>query len=69
MQHAVIYNSRCTFPRDSVLLDFCYVSITALCYVKAPAESWDESAAKYHIQKLLSHNESTGFEVIKSLIV
>lgn len=36
---------------------------------KAPAESWDEPAAKYRIKKLLFHNESTGFEVIKSLIV
>lgn len=34
----------------------------------APAESWDESAAKFYINTLLSHNESTGFEVIKSLI-
>lgn len=56
------------FPEIQCCLIFA-VSITALCYVKAPAESWNESAAKYHIQKLLSHNESTGFEVIKSLIV
>lgn len=36
---------------------------------KAPAESLDESAAKYPVKKILSHNESTGFEVIKFLIV
>ena len=44
----------------------CLSHNIALC--KAPAESWDESAAKYCIKKLLCHNESTDFEVIKSLI-
>lgn len=44
-------------------LNPCIMLCTAL------AESWDESAAKFHINTLLSRNESTGFEAIKSLIV
>jgi len=34
MQHVVIYNSGCIFPRDSMLHDLCCVSVTTLRYVR-----------------------------------
>lgn len=68
-QCVVIYNCGCIFSQGFSAAWYMLCLSLSIMISKMPAESWDESAAKYCIKKLLSHNESTGFEVIKSFIV